>query len=177
MRSQLCTLLTPSGPSHGDRGTALHQLRNTGLPVWTDYKPGSEYTSWLFWGKNQKPFPAVYVRTTVWGQTMDPSTLGFVFSSNHRQMQDFQNLYTQRSVHRFTAMFLALLFRSSNTGSRCNFVTLCKGNTSHWAKTVGSIKASDKIHSQNPYSLAGTSLHSALQIHALEKVYDTNCRS
>lgn len=91
---QYYNLLTPSGLSHGDGGTALHQLWNTGLPVWIDYKLGSEYSGQIFWGKNKRHFPAAY-RTTVLGQTSGLSILDAVFSRSHKQMQAFQNFWTE----------------------------------------------------------------------------------
>lgn len=99
VHSQFSNLLTPSGPSHGDWGAALHQLWNTGLPVRTDYKPGSEYSRQIFCkGKKKKPtFPVAYRGTTVLDQTSGPSVIGGVLSSNHKQTQDFQNFWIEVS--------------------------------------------------------------------------------
>lgn len=94
-----CNLLPPSGPSHGDWGTALHQLWNTSVPVWTDHKFGSEYSRQIFWGKKKSWLPAACRSTTMLGQTMSPSSiLGAIFSSSYKQMQDFQSFWTESSV-------------------------------------------------------------------------------
>lgn len=83
--SQFSNPLTPAGPAHGDRGAALHQLRNAGLPLRTDHQPGSEYI---------QHFPAPQMRTDLWGQTTGLSILDFVVSSNRKQTGDFQNFGT-----------------------------------------------------------------------------------
>lgn len=67
VHSQLYKLLIPSGPSHGDRGTALHQLWNTGLPVWIDHKFGSEYSGQMIWGRSKRHFQQFIEVQLCWG--------------------------------------------------------------------------------------------------------------
>lgn len=86
-------LVLSSGPSHGYWGTALHQLWDTGLPVWIDHKFGSEYLGQITWGRRKRHFPAVYRSTTVLGHTTGLPALGEAPSSNHKLTQDFQNFW------------------------------------------------------------------------------------